>query len=125
VAAGREVAVLKQDFSEILGSGCKKDYEIEKVEQEDEIFRWPEIVNVDYFDICVSEDIKYLYADDWRGSIYIWDMSDPQHLDSKPIMQFTWDLKEDRLFKRVNMTSDNKYAHLFDEHVVKLFHKAR
>jgi hypothetical protein len=65
LSAGGEVVVLKQDFSEILGSGGKRDYEIEKVEEEDEIFRWPMFGKYDMYNrqICVSEDIKYFYFD--------------------------------------------------------------
>jgi hypothetical protein len=126
VSVGRDVVVLKQDFSEILGSEGKVNHQNEIPEEKNEIFCWPGIIK-DWTDqVGVSKDIKYLYVGDVGGQLKIWDISDPQNYDRTPIMQFTWDLKEDNKKRKLFLGSDYKYSWLkVDNRELKLFHMAR
>jgi hypothetical protein len=126
VSVGSDVVVLKQDFSEILGSGGKVDHQNEIPEEKNEIFCWPGIIKDERDQVRVSEDIKYLYVGDVGGQLKIWDISDPQNYDRTPIMQFTWDLKEDNKERKLFLGSDNKYSFVnVDHEELKLFHMAR
>jgi hypothetical protein len=120
------VVVLKQDFSEILGSGGKVDRQNENPEEKNEIFCWPGIIEDQIDQVRVSEEIKYLYVGDQSGQLKIWDISDPQYYDRTPIMLFTWDLKEDNKRRKLFLGSDNKYSWVkVENRELKLFHMAR
>jgi hypothetical protein len=129
VSVGWDVVVLKQDFSEILGSGGKVDHQNENPEEKNEIFCWPGIIKDERDQVRVSEDIKYLYVGDVGGQLKIWDISDPQNYDRRPIMQFTYNLKEggdDDNDIELFLGSDNKYSFVNDyEGKIKLFQMAR